>query len=49
MQDIWDENPLLKHYLGAIDNPALILYRIRPVRVRFMREWALNYIEVPLS
>jgi general stress protein 26 len=48
-QDIWDENLLLKHYLGAIDNPALILYRIRPVRVRFVREWALNYIEAPLS
>jgi hypothetical protein len=24
-------------------------YRIRPTRVRFMREWALEYHEVPLD
>jgi general stress protein 26 len=47
LQEIWDTNPLLRHYLGSIDNPALIVYRIRPVRVRFMREWALDYHEVP--
>ncbi len=49
LEDIWNENPLLRQYLGTIDNPALILYRIVPNRVRFMREWALNYHEVPLS
>ncbi len=48
LQEIWDANPLLRQYLGSIDNPALIVYRIRPLRVRFMREWALEYIEVPL-
>jgi general stress protein 26 len=47
LQEIWDANPLLRQYLGSIDNPALIVYRIRPVRVRFMREWALDYHEVP--
>jgi hypothetical protein len=41
-------NLLLKHCLGAIYNPALILSRLRPVRVRLMRELALNYIEAPL-
>ncbi len=41
-------NLLIRHCLGAVDNPALILYRIRPVRVRFMREWVLNYIEASL-
>lgn len=46
--EIWDENPLLRQYLGSIDNPALILYRILPNRVRYMREWALDYHEVPL-
>jgi general stress protein 26 len=47
LQEIWDANPLLRQYLGAVDNPALIVYRVRPTRVRFMREWALDYHEVP--
>jgi general stress protein 26 len=45
---IWQSNPLLRRYLGTPDNPELIIYRIRPERVRFMREWALTYHEVPL-
>src|SRR5947207_6685446 len=45
LQEIWDANPLLRQYLGSIDNPALILYRIRPNRVRYMQEWALDYHE----
>jgi general stress protein 26 len=49
LQEIWDSNPLLRQYLGSLDNPELIVYRIRPTRVRFMREWALEYHEVPLS
>lgn len=49
LQEIWDTNPLLRQYLGTIDNPALIVYRIEPVRVRFMREWALEYHEVPFQ
>ena len=49
LQAIWDENPLLRQYLGSIDNPDLIVYRVRPVQVRFMREWALEYFEVPLG
>jgi len=49
LQAIWDANPLLRQYLGTIDNPALILYRIRPTRVRYMQEWALEYINVPLE
>jgi general stress protein 26 len=48
LQEIWDSNPLLRQYLGSLDNPALIVYRIRPARVRFMKEWALEYITVPL-
>ncbi len=46
---IWVSNPLLRRYLGSIDNPELIVYRIVPNRVRFMREWALEYHEVPLD
>jgi general stress protein 26 len=49
LQEIWDSNPLLRQYLGSLDNPQLIVYRIRPTRVRFMREWALDYHEVPLG
>lgn len=49
LQEIWNTNPLLRQYLGTIDNPALIIYRIEPVRVRFMREWALEYHEVPFQ
>lgn len=46
---IWDSNPLLRRYLGTADNPALIIYRIRPQRVRYMKEWALHYHEVSLT
>jgi general stress protein 26 len=49
LQEIWDSNPLLRQYLGRIDNPELLVYRIRPNRVRYMREWALEYHEVPLQ
>jgi general stress protein 26 len=47
LQEIWDANPLMRQYLGSLDNPALVVYRVRPARVRFMREWALDYYEVP--
>lgn len=49
LQEIWDANPLLRNYLGTIDNPALIVYRVRPERVRVMKEWALEYHEVPMA
>ena len=49
LQEIWDANPLLRQYLGSLDNPELIVYRIVPNRVRYMREWALEYQEVPLG
>lgn len=46
LADIWETNPLLRRYLGTPDNPALIVYRIVPQRVRYMKEWALEYHEV---
>ena len=49
LQEIWDANPLLRQYLGSLDNPELILYCVRPERVRYMREWALEYFDVPLD
>jgi len=47
--EIWAANPLLRHYLGSLENPDLIVYRIVPEQVRFMREWSLEYHEVPLD
>ena len=46
LQDILNTNRLLQHYLGTIDNPELVVYKITPNRVRFMLEWALKYYEV---
>ena len=49
LEEIWEANPLLRQYLGTIDNPELVLYRIVPLRVRYMKEWALDYHEVPIA
>lgn len=49
IQQIWDSNPLLRQYLRSVDNPDFLLYRIDPNHVRFMREWALEYHDVPLD
>lgn len=48
LAEIWQGNPLLRAYLKTPDNPELIIYRMRPNRVRYMKEWALAYFEVPL-
>jgi general stress protein 26 len=49
LQAIWEDNPLMRQFLGTIDNPELVVYRIRPNQVRYMQEWALEYIPVPLD
>jgi general stress protein 26 len=49
LEEIWGANPLLRNYLGSLDNPELVVYRVRPSRVRYMKEWALDYHEVPLD
>ena len=49
LEEIWAGNPLLRQYLGSLENPELIVYRIQPNRVRYMQEWALEYHEVPLG
>lgn len=49
IQEIWDTNPLLRSFLGTIDNPEFMLYRITPSQVRFMREWALEYHDVAIE
>ena len=48
LEEIWNDNPLLRQYLGSIDNPELIIYRVVPESVRYMREWALEYHDVPV-
>jgi general stress protein 26 len=48
INEIWNSNKLLQHYLGSVDNPALIIYKIIPNRVRYMVEWALSYHEVEI-
>jgi general stress protein 26 len=47
LEEIWNANRLLQHYLGSVDNPELIVYKIVPSKVRFMQEWALTYYDVP--
>jgi uncharacterized pyridoxamine 5'-phosphate oxidase family protein len=48
LEEIWEGNPLLRAYLRTPENPELIVYRMKAVRVRYMREWALEYYEVPI-
>src|SRR5690606_10431217 len=35
LEEIWKANRLLQHYLGSVDNPELVVYRIVPSRVRY--------------
>jgi general stress protein 26 len=49
LQSIWDANPLMRQYLGSLDNPQLIVYRLTPQRVRYMQEWALEYHDVDFT
>jgi general stress protein 26 len=49
LAEIWEGNALLRAYLRTPENPELIVYRMKAQRVRYMREWALEYHEVPLD
>jgi general stress protein 26 len=49
LEEIWNDNPLLRQYLGSLDNPQLIIYRITPNCVRYMQEWSLQYFDVELK
>ena len=49
LEEIWEANPLMQHFLKTIDNPDLIVYRIVPSRVHYMQEWALKYHEVTID
>jgi general stress protein 26 len=45
-EEAFTRDALLRQYLRSPDNPEFTLYRVRPTRVRFMREWALDYFDV---
>lgn len=47
-EEAFTRDALLRQYLRSPDNPEFVLYRVRPTQVRFMREWALEYFDVPL-
>jgi general stress protein 26 len=49
IDELWASYPLLRTYLGTADNPEFMLYRVVPARVRFMREWALEYHDIPIE
>ncbi len=46
---VWDANPQIRRHVSGPDSPDFILYRVVPARVRFMKDWALTYREVPLA
>jgi general stress protein 26 len=48
LERAWSQDPLLPKYLGTINNPEFMLWRVRPTRVRYMKEWDIDYHEVPL-
>ncbi len=48
-KSLWDSSAPLRRHLGDSENPDYILYRVVPSRVRFMKEWALTYREVPFN
>ena len=49
LDELWEGNPLLRQYFSSVDDEGLVIYRMVPVRVRFMREWALEYRDVPVD
>jgi general stress protein 26 len=49
LEEIWNSYPLLRAFLGSLDNPELVMYRVVPQHVRFMREWALEYHDIAIA
>jgi len=49
LQEVVGPHTLLHAYLETIDRSQFVLYCIRPTQVRYMQEWALEYITVPLE
>ena len=49
IKDIWENHNLLRQFMPDPFDPNLIIYRVDPVQVRFMQEWALQYYDVPFE
>ena len=49
LQEVLSRNTLLRAYLDSIDDPQLVLYRVRPTQVRFLHAWAAEYQVIPLG
>jgi len=49
LEEIWNSNPLMRQYLGTMDNPQLIIYRVVPQTVRYMQERAPECYDVPVG
>jgi len=49
LQEVVGAHTLLHAYLETIDRSQFVLYRVRPIQVRYMQEWALEYTNVPLE
>ncbi len=45
----WDESPLLQQFLPDVNDPQFVLYKVEPTQVRYMKEWALAYFDVPIE
>jgi general stress protein 26 len=48
-EEVWNNIPYIRKYMISLDNPDFVLYKITPTRVRFMKEWAITYREVPIG
>ena len=49
LREIWTRFRCCGNILGTPENPELIVYCIRSVQVRYMQEWALEYVDVPIK
>jgi len=49
LEEVAGAHTLLHAYLETIDRSQFVLYRVRPIQVRYMQEWALEYSNVPLE
>lgn len=49
IRDIHGSHNLLKQFMPDPMDDNLIIYRVKPTRVRYMQEWAMSYFEVALG
>ena len=47
--ELWNQSPLLQQFIPDVNDPQFVLYKVEPIQVRFMKEWALAYTEVSID